>query len=109
MARKSQDGRFARLEGVGIGPHLASKLGPLIEQMVMEQCVELNAALTFQVSLLEADVKELKRRLDRLDPQPALYAPANDSDSEADDELLEETPQDCWEDTDEEPDDEIPF
>jgi hypothetical protein len=116
MARKSRAERFAPLEDENIREQIPKKVLPLIEQLVLEQCIPVNAALTFRLKLLEIQVKQLEQRLNKLDPQPAAPAPSDAWPAEIDEmgetpEFTEDSFQDSWEDPDEEDEDqdEVPF
>jgi hypothetical protein len=108
MPRKSRAQQFAALEDESIRSQIPGKVLPLIEQLVFERSVEVNAALTFRMKLLEIRVADLERRLEKLDPQPRegvdpwkYYDPHSGRD--------EEPTQDAGEDLDEDSDEEIPF
>ena len=113
MARKSREQRFAPLEDESIREQIPKKILPLIEQLVLEQCCATNAAVTLHLKLLEIKLKELEKRLDRLDPPGSQHPSADclpemDADGELSD-TIDEMPQDSWDDQDEDRDEEIPF
>ncbi|MCC7086531.1 MAG: hypothetical protein IT427_16150 [Pirellulales bacterium] len=113
MPRKSRAERFAPLEDENIRKQIPKKILPLIEQLVLEQCVPVNAALTLRLKLLEIRIRELEQRLNKLDPQPPALT-SNDAwpvDAEENGEAPEYTEgfsHDPWDD-DEDDDEEVPF
>lgn len=108
MARKSRAQQFAALEDENIRKQIPKKILPLIEQLVLERTVEIHAALTLRMGLLETEVASMERRLEKLDPQPRTGVNPwkyYDPDAERDDEPAEDLgtdPDDCSEE-------EIPF
>jgi len=106
MPRRSRKQHFAALEDESIRSQIPSKILPLIEQLVMEQCVPVTAALTLQLGLLEIRLEQLERRLGVQHQQCEDLDPSDDWDSDDDE---EETPPDAWKDADKRPDEEIPF
>ena len=113
MPRKTRKQQFAALEDESIRAQIPSKILPLIEQLVFERSVEVNAALTLRMKLLEIEVREVERRLEKVAPRQVLYDPSDywqrKNWDESEGESPDDASDDAWTDPDEDRDDEIPF